>query len=110
MIGKAWSTSFSIELFIYLLRFAAAEPSAPPLLRPQLYALARYYAAKYSAGTDASADSQFAAFLNGDFLAEDGAALPAPPAEKPDKRRKTDAGGGQSSLYTELNADSQSRS
>ena len=106
MMGEKWPNRFSREFFIYLLRFAAAEPQTPPALRRQLQHMAQYFidrrrqeaaaAAEFSAGSTSKAggkrakaaaappvlyrDSLFAALLFGNFLTED-VARPYPPVD-----------------------------
>jgi len=107
MMGEKWPNRFSREFFIYLLRFAAAEPQTPPAQRRQLQHVAQYFidrcgqeaaaAAEFSAGSKSKAggkrgkaasgaqpgfyrDSLFAALLFGNFLTED-VARPYPPVD-----------------------------
>lgn len=79
MIGDAWSTPLSVNLFIYLLRFAAAEPSTTWVMRARLESLLRDYTAQYPSLAGTEVDAEFGAFLRGDFFSETAAKSLRPP-------------------------------
>lgn|GEM_PF-2005938 len=98
MIGEKWPNRFSLEMFVYLLRFSDAEPQTPAAFRPHLQQVTQYFISRYQPQAEAdfvktakakatadsnqdkagilaqpafyARDSLFSAFLSGNFLRE----------------------------------------